>query len=209
MYEKQILSVFEDKILVTTNDIRTIIAPDNRAVLNTEIKRLCDKNQIVRVGKGIYARPKCTKWGNVLPTEYEVVMNYYLNVDNGYISDVTYLNRIGLTTLMSNRLFVTSNKYRCKLNVLKRAVIKRPKTKITKENVRYLQLLDGIESYFENHCDAPNPDAIFMNEIRKQHLRGTVLIVLAKKYYTKKVFDYLLGLEEKLYDEFTFRSRGI
>ena len=98
--------------------------------------------------------------------------------------------------------YITTNKYRHKLYDLKHTSIKKPKTTITKDNIQYLQLLDGIEVMFDNHIDAIDPAAVFMKEIMRNSLDGLKLVLYARKYYNKRVLSYILELEEKLYDGF-------
>lgn len=207
MYEQKILKQFDKQIVIDSQSIQN----DNKfnysqkAVLNTEIKRLCDKNIIRRVGRGLYVRGKDTEWGKIFPTEQEITRSFYCGI-NGYISDVSYLNKIGITTWVPSVTYITTNKYRYKLYELKYTSIKKPKTTITEDNMQYLQLLDGIEVMFDNHIDAIDPATIFIKEIICNSLDGLKLVLYAKKYYTKKVLSYVLDLEEKLYDDTTFRQ---
>lgn len=206
MYEQKILEQFNKQIIVNSQSIQddNKLNSSQKAILNTEIKRLCDKNIIRRVGRGLYIHGEDTEWGIIFPTEQEITRSFYCGI-NGYISDISYLNKIGITTWVPSTTYITTNKYRHKLYDLKHTSIKKPKTTITKDNIQYLQLLDGIEVMFDNHIDAIDPAAVFMKEIMRNSLDGLKLVLYARKYYNKRVLSYILELEEKLYDDTTFR----
>ena len=66
-----------------------------------------------------------------------------------------------------------------------------------------MQFLDGIQCYFDNHVDVENPENIFIKLLDDFNLDKALLIIIARKYYSKKVLNYILDIEEKFYDEFT------
>ena len=206
MYENIIINEFNKHIVLTTEDIQK--SNNNcldRAIMNTELKRMCDKGEIYRIGRGVYTRCRNTKWGKILPAENDIIQEFYYTA-GGYLSDVSYLNRIGITTQVPAVKYITANKFRHKLYVLNNTVIKKPKIEITQENCAYLQLLDGIETFLFNSIEYENPTLPFINEIFTQKLDILKLTVLAKRYYSKKVFEYIIKLEEQIYDDITFES---
>ena len=146
MFQHEIMVLFEKHTVLTNQEIRynLQINQNQYAILNTEIKRLCDKDMIRRVGRGVYTIVWNTRWGKVVPTEVEITNNFYMANGEGYMSGPAYYNAIGISTLIPNRKEITTNKYNYVLDNLTNIDIVRPRKTITNENRLYLQLLDGI-----------------------------------------------------------------
>lgn len=198
MFRDEIMVLFEKHIVLTNQEIRNTlkIQQHQYAILNTEIKRLCDKDMIRRVGRGVYTIVWNTKWGKVVPTEGEITSNFYMANNEGYLSGPAYYNAIGISTLIPNRKEITTNKYNFLLDRIENTDIVKPRRKITKENKLYLQLLDGIYFFSKNHCDTPKPLEIFAKQLQQLQLDEITLILMAKKIYPKFVLDMVLEMEE-------------
>lgn len=203
MFQDEIMHLFEKQMLLTNQEIRnTLKIPQNQyAILNTEIKRLCDKDMVRRVGRGVYTIVWNTKWGKVVPTEEEITNNFYIANNEGYVSGAAYYNAIGISSLIPTRREITTNKYSFLLDGMENTDIVKPRKEITKENKVYLQLLDGMHYLSKNHCDAKNPLEIFVGQLQKLQLNEIKLILMAKKLYPKYVLDMVLEMEELYHDE--------
>lgn len=198
MFQNEILALFEKYIVLTNQEIRNNlqIQENQYAIVNTEIKRLCDKDKIRRVGRGIYTVVWNTKWGKIIPTEKEITNNFYMANNEGYMSGPAYYNSIGISTWIPNRKEITTNKYNYFLDKMENTDIVKPRRMITKENKMYLQLLDGIYFFPKNHCDVSNPLEIFAKQLQQLQLDEITLILMAKKLYPKFVLDMVLEMEE-------------
>lgn len=207
MYKDEIANLFEKNIIMNNEMIREKlkIEPKHYAMVNTEIKRMCDDDFIRRIGHGIYVRPKQTKWGKVLPTEMEIANTFYMDNGEGYLSGAAYYNAVGISTLVPNKKEITTNKASCRIKGLNHIDLVKPRLVITKKNRKYLQLLDGIYKLEKNHCDV-EPQKVFAEIIAKEKLDEIGLLLLTKKYYPRYVLDYLLQILEVIHhDEFTFK----
>lgn len=211
MFREEITELFEKMLILSNETIRDMLMLNKGqyAVLNTELKRMCDEKCIVRVGHGIYIMPKQTKWGTIYPTEKELTYNYYIAQDEGYLSGCGYYNAIGISTWIPNKREITTNRYGYKLTVLKNTELLKPKIKITGENKKYLQLLDGIHYLGRNHCDASDPVAIFAKQVLENKLDEIRLVLYAHNLYPKYVLDYVLKIVEVNHNEFAFKQRRL
>lgn len=203
MFQDEIMVLFEKHTVLTNQEIRynLRINQNQYAILNTEIKRLCDKDMIRRVGRGVYTIVWNTRWGKVVPTEVEITKNFYMANGEGYMSGPAYYNAIGISTLIPNRKEITTNKYNYVLDNLTNTDIVRPRKTITNENKLYLQLLDGIYYLSKNHCDAPEPLEMFAKQLKQLQLDEITLILMAKKLYPKFVLDMVLEMEEVFHND--------
>lgn len=171
-----------------TEEIRKHIGIDDshRAIMNTELARI-EKNGIIkRLSRGVYAVPQQTCFGTVLPSESVIAEKIYIENNNGYIAGPSFLNRIGLSTLIPQKTYIKSNRYKYKSN-LKFYEILAAKTHINDTNIKYLQLLDGIEDMKKYAVDYDKPYKLLYQYIINNGLDTTKLLVLAHKYYKKDV----------------------
>ncbi len=203
MFQERIMNLFEKQVILTNHEIRDALKIEQKqnAILNTEIKRLCDKDMVRRIGRGVYSIVWNTKWGKVVPTEVEIMNHFYIANNEGYMSGAAYYYAIGISTLVPNRKEITTNKYSFLLDKMANTDVVRPRREITKENKMYLQLLDGIYYLPKNHYDAPNPLEIFARQLQKLQLDEITLILMAKKLYPKFVLDMVLEIEEVYHND--------
>ncbi|MGN0153207.1 MAG: hypothetical protein ACI4A3_02060 [Lachnospiraceae bacterium] len=206
MFQHEIEQLFEQQIVLTNQEIqsRLGIGKQQCATFNVEMKRLCDRELIKRIGRGVYTKLSSTKWGRVAPTELEIAECFYMVDDNGYLSGTSYYNSIGISTLVPNHLEITSNRYNYKFGEMVHTKVLKPREVITKENKQYLQLLDGIYWLAKNHCDAANPTECFAQQLQRLQLNEVRLILMAKRLYPHFVLDRLLEVEDLFHDEFAF-----
>jgi len=72
------------------------------------ISRMNKKGKIVRISKGIYCRPKMTKYGNVLPSDKEIAVQY-TGATKGMIVGYYLYNSLNITTQISKTITVFSS----------------------------------------------------------------------------------------------------
>ena len=75
----------------------------SEAAFAQAISRLCKSGEIQRISKGIYCRPKKTRFGVVLPSEREIVERFTTE-NNGVVVGYALYNALGVTTQVSKRI---------------------------------------------------------------------------------------------------------
>jgi hypothetical protein len=125
------------------------------------LNRMVRKGILQKVAKGKYYKPKATVFGYLRPPIEEIVKDY-LEKDGrivGYITGPTAFAAMGLTSQISSRIVIGSNKYRrplvrgnYKVSFLVQSNV------ITKENVALLILLDAIRLI--RQIPATTPDEV-------------------------------------------------
>lgn len=169
-------------------------------ITNNKLKRLFDDGKIERVGKGVYYVPKQTVFGLMKPDYNKYAVDLLTKDDDkiiGYESGASFLNRIGLSTLIPREIEVVSNNYRKKLPEACHITVKKPSVLVNNENFRYLQMLDVISSLNTLHIDAENPTRILNSVILRNGLDPVKLAGYARKYYPQRilpsVIDVIIG----------------
>lgn len=120
------------------------------------LNRLAASGKIAKLSKGKYYKPEKTPFGQLEPSQYQVVKDLLENDGRtvGYLTGFSIYNQLGLTTQVSNTIQVGKNEVRPKFKRGKYSIaFIRQKNTITKENIPLLQLLDAIR-YIKKIPDA-------------------------------------------------------
>ncbi|MDI1233495.1 MAG: DUF6088 family protein [bacterium] len=120
------------------------------------LNRMVASGKIAKLAKGRYYKPENTQFGNLLPSQAQVVKDL-LEADGriiGYLTGYSIYNKLGLTTQVSNTIQIGTNQVRpnFKRERYNISCIKQKNT-ITKENIPLLQILDAIR-YIKKIPDA-------------------------------------------------------
>lgn len=127
----------------------------NEAVIKA-LNRMVASGKIAKLAKGKYYKPENTPFGNLQPSQFQVVKD--LLEENGkitgYLTGYGIYNQLGLTTQVSNTIQIGKNQIRPNFirERYKIAFLKQKNT-ITKESIPLLQLLDAIR-YIKKIPDA-------------------------------------------------------
>lgn len=111
------------------------------------LNRMVTSGKIAKLSKGRYYKPENTAFGNLQPSQAQVVKD--LLEENGkllgYLTGYSVYNQLGLTTQVSNTIQIGKNEVRpnFKRERYTIAFVKQKNT-ITKENIPLLQILDAI-----------------------------------------------------------------
>lgn len=198
------VAIFPEFIAKTLAEQFAIPLEQAQKVTNVNLKRLADKEQIERLQKGIYYKAKETVFGKTKPN-IDAVMTQVLTINEneviGYETGASFLNKIGLSTLLPRDKEIATNGYRRKLDATCHIVTKKPVTEINNNNYRYLQFLDAVDGLHTSHVDAENPYMTLQEHAAKQNLDKLKLICFAKKYYGQRTLLKLLDIILEVEDE--------
>lgn len=156
------------------------------------------KDSIInQFSKGIYYRPKNTKYGTLGIDRDALIREKYLGVnqEKGYITGPDIWNKWGLTSQISNRKWISQNVNRSYTNEKLNIFITKSKAEISKDSVRILQFLDVIEQ-LEKIPDTNNEKSINkLIDIYKENfdVYEKMGILDFAELYSKKV-QLLVGL---------------
>ena len=120
------------------------------------LNRMAAAGKIVKLAKGKYYKPESTPFGNLQPSQAQVVKD--LLEENGktvgYLTGYSIYNQLGLTTQVSNTIQIGKNQVRPNFKRERYNIsFVQQKNTITKENIPLLQLLDAIR-YIKKIPDA-------------------------------------------------------
>lgn len=162
-----------------------------KTLVNVNLPRIADACDLVRYHKGIYYRAQDTVFGKTKLNPALINRDRYIHKDGvatGYETGAAFFNRIGLTTQIPKYQKYVTNAFKhrgSRIDKKLQVIIKKPKTQITEENYRYLQLLDAIENKDKIPMDVENPEKVIRGYIDNKEILLGKLVEYAGKYYNK------------------------
>jgi len=121
----------------------------SRSWIFMQIKKLVDSGVLKRFDIGIYYFPIKFPFGDSSLDPYKIVEKRFLSdgdIVYGYVSGLAFENSVGLTTQCPAILEIVTNNESSNVRDIKvgkrRVRLRKPRTKITKENSNALQFLD-------------------------------------------------------------------
>ena len=112
------------------------------------VSRLCSSGEIVRVSKGIYCRPKITRFGTVLPSEQEIV-EMFITGNKGVIVGYGLYNALGITTQISKRQTIFSSNTEDQLKRIGNITIRKYDLKYTSDVKSMICMMELLHHYKE------------------------------------------------------------
>lgn len=121
---------------------------NNKEALIKALNRMVSSGRISKLAKGKYFKPEKTPFGDLLPSQEQIVKD--LLEENGkivgYLTGYSIYNQLGLTTQVSNTIQIGKNQTRPKFKRERYTIsfVKQRNT-INKRNIPLLQILDAIK----------------------------------------------------------------
>ncbi len=120
------------------------------------LNRMVASGRIAKISKGRYYKPEKTPFGNLLPSQSQIVKDLLEEngKSTGYLTGYSIYSQLGLTTQVSNTIQIGKNQVRPNFRRERYTIaFVKQKNTITKENIPFLQLLDTIR-YIKKIPDA-------------------------------------------------------
>lgn len=165
------------------------------------IERMMKKGELDKVAKGVYCRPKVTKFGKISAGE-ENILNYYIGKENytGVVVGYRLYNNYGITTQVSNTVKVYSNVLDEENKVIKNIEIKKINMSVNLKNKKAIEKLEILENYNEIEDIDRNQFRYFLRTITEEYSDEVFINVLKNMKYKKRTIAYL---------ESILNSRGV
>ena len=166
------------------DDIQSIFPERSRPWIDKAIRELVEKKAIKRYSTGIYYIPRKTLFGDsILSPEKIISKRYISNKDNvyGYISGISLLNSVGLTTQVPNIITIVTNQESSrgrKIYVGNQCVyISRPNAPINSANSATLKFLEIIKT-----VNPDKLDKIEQSNLKKYIDENNITLYKVSKY---------------------------
>jgi hypothetical protein len=151
------------------------------------LNRMATSSKINKLSKGRFYKPETTVFGELAPSQYQVVKDMLESNGKvtGYLTGYSIYNQLGLTRQISNTIQIGKNEIRPAFKRERYTIsfIKQKNT-ITKENIPFLQILDALR-YIKKIPDATIESSckrfiVILNEFKEAELK--TIARLSQKY---------------------------
>lgn len=180
----------------------------SKNAVKLEMKKLQEKEKVIKYDRGIYYMPRETEFGKSLISISDVIEKKYLKDRNngviGYLTDINFTNSMRLTTQTAAGYMIRTNK--ATKNIEEKKIgnfwitIKKPRATITEYNYKYLQLLDMI--YSANYFVEDEFEDVFIDRIKEYMKKNNMNMDIMKLYYEY----YPADLYKKMYERGLLRE---
>ena len=200
---EQAVNSFRTDYVFTYRDLG--LPPEYSANVIRKLNRMADTGVIQRLSKGRFYKPKQTMFGNLKPSQQEVVKDLLEKEGKivGYLTGVSIFGQLGLTTQISNAIEIG---VKGKKNNTRRGIYSirfvQQANQISKNNIPLLQLLDCIKNIKRIPDSTPDSSYNRIREIMKSLDDKSIdsMVKLAMKYnpMTRAIVGAII---EDLFDE--------
>ena len=124
------------------------IPSSKKSVVAIELSRLSKQGIVKRISKGKYYKPKQGRFGELQPSDEEVIKSYLKSSKStGYITGLRAFNQMGLTTQVPNIITISKEGSPQKIKVKNIDIKFIPlKQKIAKSEMKFAQMLDALDN---------------------------------------------------------------
>ena len=200
---EQVVNSFRTDYVFTYRDLG--LPPESSANVIRKLNRMADTGVIQRLSKGRFYKPKQTMFGNLKPSQQEVVKDLLEKEGKivGYLTGVSIFGQLGLTTQISNviEIGVKGKKNNTRRGMYSIRFVQQA-NQISKNNIPLLQLLDSIKSIKRIPDSTPDSSYNRIREIMKSLDDKSIdsMVKLAMKYnpMTRAIVGAII---EDLFDE--------
>ena len=200
---EQAVNSFRTDYVFTYRDLG--LPPESSANVIRKLNRMADTGVIQRLSKGRFYKPKQTMFGNLKPSQQEVVKDLLEKEGKivGYLTGVSIFGQLGLTTQISNviEIGVKGKKNNTRRGMYSIRFVQQA-NQISKNNIPLLQLLDSIKSIKRIPDSTPDSSYNRIREIMKSLDDKSIdsMVKLALKYnpMTRAIVGAII---EDLFDE--------
>ena len=197
------MSLFRTDYVFTYRDLG--LPPESSGNVIRKLNRMAKSGVIKRLSKGRFYKPKRTMFGDLKPTQEEIVKDLLEKEGQvvGYLTGISIFGQLGLTTQISNiiEIGVNGKKNNTRRGVFTIRFVQQANI-INKSNIPLLQLLDSIKKI--KHIPDSTPDISYnriKSIVKSLDEKSIDLIIKLSMKYTPMTRAILGAIMEDLYGE--------
>lgn len=181
------------------------IAPQEFSAAAKAIERLIAKGIIKRISTGVFYKPKNTVFGELKPTEEEILKPYLFEKGKriAYITGISLYNRLGLTTQIPKNIKIASRDKRITVsNGSVKASPVKSYVDVTDKNFYLLEFLDALKDFKKiPDLDKNSAIKILSQKLKEFNPAEIKLLIKCGLAYPPRVRSFLGALLENIKSE--------
>lgn len=154
------------------------------------LERMCKKGFLVHLTKGLYYRPKNTRFGTVPISEKDIV-DHYIKDNQGIVVGYRLYNQKGLTTQISKCVEILSSAVPGKKKNIHNVYVMNINISLTPETITIIETLEILQNYKSIEDINNSALAAYMKEFARQYSDEDAVYVLKNRKYKKSTIAFL------------------
>lgn len=154
------------------------------------LERMCKKGILVHLTKGLYYRPKNTRFGTVPISEKDIV-DHYIKDNQGIVVGYRLYNQKGLTTQISKRVEILSSAVPGKKKNIHNVYVMNINISLTPETIPIIETLEILQNYKSIEDINNTALAAYMKEFAIEYSDEATVYVLKNRKYKKSTIAFL------------------
>lgn len=165
----------------------------SEAAFYKALERLVKANYLIKISKGLYARPEISKYGIVPPSEEEIIANYISN-SKGVVVGYQLYNSLNITTQISKNVKIYCNAIDKMTKRLGNVFIELKKLTFNEEVKKVIEMLEVLNNF--NTIQELNYKGFILlcEKFYEQYDEEVTKIVLSEIRYSKSTIAFLRNI---------------
>lgn len=157
------------------------------------LQRLCEKNVLAKIAKGVYCKPLETRFGTVLPSSKDIVDEFTKN-STGTVVGYTMYNALNLTTQVAKNIEVYSANMEEQQKKIGSVCLTKYQMDFHEDSIRTIQILEVLQHYDAIQDLNNNSFLRLCKEYSKHYSNDTCRYVLSSIKYSKRTIAFLRSI---------------
>lgn len=152
------------------------------------LERMTKEGMLIRLTKGLYYRPKKTRFG-VVPLDQNTITDYY--TENGVLLGYPMYNKYGLTTQVGKNVNILSNNLTGEKKHIGAVSVEKTRIDLNEQTKAVVETLDILQNY--SNIEDLNRTALssYLTSFSKHYSDETLRYVLENRKYKKRTIAFL------------------
>ncbi|WP_196592915.1 hypothetical protein [Pectinatus sottacetonis] len=188
--EELILKQEENKIIEAGTFYRESVMDVPAQTYYKIITRLVKHGKLVHLTKGVYYRPKQSRFGLVTISDNEISKHYVAN-NSGMVIGYQLYHQKGLTTQIAKKLEILSTALNEEKKNIRNVIIRKLNMTLNSEVISIIEMLEILQNY--DKIEEINYRRLleYMKEFANEYSEQAVEYVLAHRKYKKSTLAFL------------------
>lgn len=188
--ENELLQFSEKQLIIASRLYQEkLIGIVSEEAYYQSLGRLCDKGIIAKVSKGVYCRPRKTRYGVILPSEQEIVETF-TNKETGMVVGYRLYNALNLTTQVSKNSEIYSCGFEGKTRRIGNVNMTYYPLKYSQDVIKTVEWLEVLDHYYEIQDLNRNAFRKYLSEFTKYYNEDVCKQVLSTVKYPKRTIAF-------------------
>lgn len=154
------------------------------------LERMSKKGSLVHLTKGLYYRPKKSRFG-VIPISEKEIVGHYTSGGQGIVIGYRLYNKKGLTTQISKRVEVLSSAVSEQKKNINNVCVTNSGIALTQDTIPVIETMEILQNYKSIEDISKSALAAYMREFALSYSDAAAVFVLKNRKYKKSTIAFL------------------